>query len=51
LSFSIPIESFERTQACRSDWQGSIAPAVYRIYRKASWRRAGRLQHSQPIQG
>src|SRR6267142_4186622 len=33
LSFSTPIESFERTRACRSGLWGNIAPAACRIYR------------------
>jgi hypothetical protein len=41
LSFSTPIESFEQTRACRSGLQDSIARGARRIYRNASWRRAG----------
>src|SRR6267154_1915617 len=33
LSSSTPNESFERTRACRSGLQDSIAPAACRIYR------------------
>src|SRR5712664_2067801 len=42
LSFSIPIESFERTRACRSGLQDSIAPDACRTDRISSWRRADR---------
>ena len=34
-------KSFERTRACRSGLQDSIAPGACRIYRNASWRRVG----------
>jgi len=34
--------NFERTRACRSGLQDSIAPAAYRTDRISSWRRAGR---------
>jgi hypothetical protein len=33
---------FLQTRACRSGSQDSIAPGACRIYRNASWRRAGR---------
>ena len=35
-------KSFERSRACRSGLQDSIAPGACRIYRNASWRRVGR---------